>query len=184
MAAASSPPDRPQTKPAHATIAIKLKMRRCARQFALQPTVTHDYRCERSASQSGFQAIVRRSTCLAGISASYDLQEVANARFVGLAFRRCGSLLRRCAFQCAPFRASRPRCSRRCRSWLRPREPDPGREIPCFHRGVAVDNMMNWAAVEPSDPNRFAFPAFGARTMKRPARCCAMSPPPASISCG
>jgi endoglucanase len=41
-----------------------------------------------------------------------------------------------------------------------PREPDAGKEIPCFHRGVAIHNMMNWAAVEPSDPNRYAFPAF------------------------
>lgn len=41
-----------------------------------------------------------------------------------------------------------------------PREPDAGKDLPCFHRGVAIHNMMNWAAVEPSDPNRYAFPAF------------------------
>jgi endoglucanase len=34
------------------------------------------------------------------------------------------------------------------------------KDIPCFHRGVAIHNMMNWAAVEPSDPNRYVFPAF------------------------
>jgi len=34
------------------------------------------------------------------------------------------------------------------------------KDIPCFHRGVAIHNMMNWAAVEPSDPSRSVFPAF------------------------
>jgi hypothetical protein len=29
------------------------------------------------------------------------------------------------------------------------------KDIPCFHRGVAIHNMMNWAAVEPSDPSRY-----------------------------
>jgi endoglucanase len=34
------------------------------------------------------------------------------------------------------------------------------KNFPCFHRGVAIHNMMNWAAVEPSDPSRYVFPAF------------------------
>ena len=34
------------------------------------------------------------------------------------------------------------------------------KDIPCFHRGVAIHNMMNWAAVEQSDPSRYVFPAF------------------------
>lgn len=34
------------------------------------------------------------------------------------------------------------------------------KDLPCFHRGVAIHNMMNWAAVEPSDPSRYVFPAF------------------------
>ncbi len=41
-----------------------------------------------------------------------------------------------------------------------PQEPAAGKEIPCFHRGVAIHNMMNWAAVDPSDPGRYVFPAF------------------------
>jgi endoglucanase len=40
------------------------------------------------------------------------------------------------------------------------RDSTAGKDIPCFHRGVAIHNMMNWAAVEPSDPSRYVFPAF------------------------
>jgi endoglucanase len=29
-----------------------------------------------------------------------------------------------------------------------------------FERGVAIHNMMNWAAVEPSDPRRYSWPPF------------------------
>jgi endoglucanase len=41
-----------------------------------------------------------------------------------------------------------------------PQDIAAGKDIPCFHRGVAIHNMMNWAAVEPSDPDRYVFPAF------------------------
>jgi endoglucanase len=41
-----------------------------------------------------------------------------------------------------------------------PQEPIASKGIPCFHRGVAIHNMMNWAAVEPANPDRYAFPAF------------------------
>jgi endoglucanase len=34
------------------------------------------------------------------------------------------------------------------------------KELPCFHRGVAIHNMMNWAAIEPSHPDRYVSPAF------------------------
>src|ERR1700733_9000302 len=34
------------------------------------------------------------------------------------------------------------------------------RGLPCYHRGVAIHNMMNWAAVEPSNPGRYVSPAF------------------------
>ena len=30
----------------------------------------------------------------------------------------------------------------------------------CFHRSVGIHNMMNWAAVEKSDPKRYVFPPF------------------------
>jgi len=32
--------------------------------------------------------------------------------------------------------------------------------VGCFHRGVAIHNMMNWAALEKSDPRRYVSPAF------------------------
>jgi endoglucanase len=32
--------------------------------------------------------------------------------------------------------------------------------LSCFQRGVAIHNMMNWAAVEQSDPSRYVSPAF------------------------
>jgi hypothetical protein len=41
-----------------------------------------------------------------------------------------------------------------------PLELAANKDRPCLHRGVAIHNMMNWAAVEPSDPGRYAFPAF------------------------
>jgi hypothetical protein len=40
--AASYAPNMLQIKPAHAQIAVKLKMRRWARSFALRPAITHD----------------------------------------------------------------------------------------------------------------------------------------------
>ena len=34
------------------------------------------------------------------------------------------------------------------------------KELPCFHRGVAIHNMMNWATVDPAHPDRYVSPAF------------------------
>jgi endoglucanase len=33
-------------------------------------------------------------------------------------------------------------------------------DLPCYRRGVAIHNMMNWAAVDPSHPDRYVSPAF------------------------
>jgi endoglucanase len=38
------------------------------------------------------------------------------------------------------------------------------RSAPCFRRGVAIHNMMNWAAVEQSDATHYAAPAFAGPT--------------------
>jgi endoglucanase len=34
------------------------------------------------------------------------------------------------------------------------------KDVDCFQRGVAIHNMMNWAAVQQSDPGRYVSPAF------------------------